>query len=269
MQVNSFARQVRGHIRITGSPTLGVILVLLTLWVCFSGRNLESLVDFDIETRSTRIDYGAAIRVALLQGATLVGIAVAALTASNAVQGLSRREDVSQASLLEPSALKRFVLDVLNVLAIVGVWMLSTSVAIFLTAWIQAERLGGETSLDFNTWGQIRQLVPYVALVVSIIATTAVGVAVALRATPLIAAATLTGGAFSLLLLQHLLGTFGDRFVPTAWIAASLQLPGSEFGESFIWTSGAGHPRSALLLVLLGLITFALAYVLIRRSEQI
>lgn len=235
----TFARQLRGHLRIVATPTTTAILSLIVLAIAARARNAPGMLDQDPAAHPHAVALVGAFRIACLQMSTMAGLAIAAASAATLSGFVSHPRGEEMMSILEPAATRRWLLRLLSVIFMMLAGIVLTTTFTYIAGAVQAARLGGRIQLTVGEWSQGAAVFGHSIVVVVAFAAVAVLTASLFRANPAVAAAASLGVTEALLLLQHLLGSVGDYVVPTAWVARWLHLPARDYGVGYIWTSGA------------------------------
>jgi len=217
------------------------------------------LINSDHMAGTARIELVYAVEVALLQASTIIGVAVCGVAGAALAAGMIGRRGYERMIVLVGSRTRRTALQLAAVLLTLLVWLGVTSAAVAATAIAQAARLGLSVPVEFGSWSILVDDFAKTALVSVVFASAAITVGLVLARTPLVAALSLVGGAFSLLVIEQLTESIVAGIVPTAWIAEFLQLPLARFGTAFYWTTGAtGGMRSLTWLLMFSLALAAL-----------
>lgn len=231
----ALARQGRAHIRLVFSPISVGFLIAVALLAAFRARNAPVGID---ESGATA-HLADALRIALLQSATMAGVVLAGTAGASLAAFVSADRSEETMSILEPSWWRRWALRQIAILAFLSTAILMIAGAVFAAAFVQASRLPGTAQVALGKWDELPLLSARVLLVLLLFASGSVVLASLLRGNPALVIGVSVAGVLSLLLLQHLTGGLGAVIVPTAWIGRWLHLVGDDFGAGYFWTSGA------------------------------
>lgn len=239
------------------SPSLVVLLAALSLAACVMARTDPVLLNGDHLAGTARITLSDAVVVALLQGSTIIGVAVCGIAGATLATGMLGQRGYERMIDLVGGRMRRTVLQLSTVLLVLVAWLVITSVAIAATVVIQTTRLGLSVTVDLGSVGALVDDLAKAGLVAVIFASMAVAVGLALARTPLVATIALVGGAFALMLVEQLAESLFSSVVPTAWVAELLQLPMARFGTAYYWTTGATGGTRSVIWVLMFVLALA------------
>lgn len=209
--------------------------------------------------------------VVLLIMATLAGVAVAAAGAAALAGFLVGGRSEQLAALLEPRALRRWVLRYLAVLLFIAMAILAATAVTFAAATVQALRIDRPLALELGGAGQVHRVFLRALLPMASFAAVGVFLASVLRGNPAVAVVTAAGGVLAMLLLQHLMGARGDIVLPTAWVGRWLDLPAGDFGVAYFWTAGSfgrGQLAAGVAVAIFALVTAAAGWAVIARAAR-
>jgi hypothetical protein len=246
-------RQLRGHVLLAFTPTTSALLAVGSVIVAVRARTDRGVLVQDGVRHVAEVAPLGALRVALLQTATLSGLILAVVVAATVAGafGGDAREQV--AAVLEPSATSRWIARFGAVLVSLGCAVVAATLVVVTAALATAWHGGSAVEISGAGAGAAHVLA-HALLVLAAFASVAVLLGTLLSGDPAIAAGVTVGGAVALLLLQHLMGDVGDVVVPTAWPGRWMELSSRDFGVAYYWTagryaSGQAEAGSATLLV--------------------